>query len=228
VSVSKILIVDDDRPIRESLERALTLAGHEVALAVDGEEALKEVANGKPDLIMLDWMMPKMDGITVIETLRADGVRTPILFLTAKSDIADRVDGLDAGADDFVSKPVALEELLARVRALLRRPIIEAESPSTLEVAGISVDLRARLVAYGGKEVALTKTEFDLLALLFSNKGTVLTTKQIYEQVWGYDFGPGSKNLAVYVSYLRRKFEQIGAPDVITAIRGVGYGIRQT
>lgn len=226
--MAKILIVDDDRPIRDSLERALTLAGHEVVVAVDGEEALKEVAQAKPDLIMLDWMMPKMDGIAVIKTLRADGARTPILFLTAKSDIADRVDGLDAGADDFVSKPVALEELLARVRALLRRPIVGAETPDTLEVAGIKVDLRARLVAFGEKEIALTKTEFDLLALLFSNKGTVMTTKQIYEQVWGYDFGPGSKNLAVYVSYLRRKFEQIGAPDVITAIRGVGYGVRQT
>jgi len=226
--VSKILIVDDDRPIRDSLQRALTLAGHEVSQAVDGEEALKQVANVKPELILLDWMMPKLDGIQVIKALRADGVRIPILFLTAKSDIADRVDGLDAGADDFVTKPPQLEELMARIRALLRRPVIEPESPTKLEVAGITVDLRARLVSYGDKEVALTKTEFDLLALLFSNKGTVLPTKQIYEQVWGYDFGPGSKNLAVYVSYLRRKFEQIGAPDVISAVRGVGYGVRQT
>lgn len=225
--MATILVADDDRPIRESLQRALTLAGHEVLTAQDGQDALRVARDGKIDLILLDWMMPRVDGIEVTRTLRGEKNKVPILFLTAKSSVSDRVDGLDAGADDYVSKPVVLDELLARIRALLRRPVSQDASPDRIEVSGIVLDMRARILSYGTNEVALTKTEFDLLALLFSKAGTVLSTKQIYEEVWGYDFGPGSKNLAVYVSYLRRKFEQIGAPDVISAVRGVGYGIRQ-
>ena len=225
--MATILVADDDRPIRESLQRALTLAGHEVLTAQDGQDALRVARDGKIDLILLDWMMPRVDGIEVTRTLRGEKNKVPILFLTAKSSVSDRVDGLDAGADDYVSKPVVLDELLARIRALLRRPVSQDASPDRIEVSGIVLDMRARILSYGTNEVALTKTEFDLLALLFSKAGTVLSTKQIYEEVWGYDFGPGSKNLAVYVSYLRRKFEQIGAPDVISALRGVGYGIRQ-
>lgn len=225
--MATILVADDDRPIRESLQRALTLAGHEVVTAQDGQDALRVARDGKIDLILLDWMMPRVDGIEVTRTLRGEKNKVPILFLTAKSSVSDRVDGLDAGADDYVSKPVVLDELLARIRALLRRPVSQDASPDRIEVSGIVLDMRARILSYGTNEVALTKTEFDLLALLFSKAGTVLSTKQIYEDVWGYDFGPGSKNLAVYVSYLRRKFEQIGAPDVISAVRGVGYGIRQ-
>lgn len=225
--MATILVADDDRPIRESLQRALTLAGHEVLTAQDGQDALRVARDGKIDLILLDWMMPRVDGIEVTRTLRGEKNKVPILFLTAKSSVSDRVDGLDAGADDYVSKPVVLDELLARIRALLRRPVSQDASPDRIEVSGIVLDMRARILSYGTNEVALTKTEFDLLALLFSKAGTVLSTKQIYEDVWGYDFGPGSKNLAVYVSYLRRKFEQIGAPDVISAVRGVGYGIRQ-
>jgi two-component system, OmpR family, response regulator MprA len=224
--MATILVVEDDRSIRESLKRALTLAGHEVITAEDGEAGLAAGTQSDIDLILMDWMMPKQDGVEVTKALRRKGVATPILFLTAKSGIGDRVDGLDAGADDFVSKPAALDELLARIRALLRRPEMDGAQQSRVEAHGIVIDQQRRSVSYQDQPLSLTKTEFDLLFLLMCHVGKVLPSSQIYMDVWGYDFGPGSKNLAVYVSYLRRKLEQVGAPDIIQANRGVGYGIK--
>lgn len=227
-----ILVVDDDRALRESTVRAIRLEGYRAVAAIDGPGALLAVEEHAPDVIVLDLGLPTLDGLTVCEVLRARGDDTPILVLTARTDVDDRVKGLDAGADDFMTKPFALAELFARVRALLRRTSPTASltadgAPGAEIVLG---DLRlspdARRVWRGTREVVLTKTEFDLLELLVANAGIVLDRATIHDRIWGYDFGPDSKNLTVYVGYLRAKTEAQGEPRLLHTVRGVGYVAR--
>jgi two-component system response regulator MprA len=222
----RILVVDDEPAVRESLRRALSLEGYDVDLAADGAEALDAVAgHADPDAILLDVLMPRVDGLEVARRLRAKGVRTPILMLTARDEVQDRVAGLDAGADDYVVKPFALEELLARVRALLRRT--DAGGGDALRYADLELDPRSREVRRGGELVELTRTEFSLLELFMLNPRQVLTRSVIFERVWGYDFGYGSNSLDVYIGYLRRKTEAGGRPRLIQTVRGVGYALRE-
>lgn len=225
---ARILVVDDDRAIRESLGRLLALEGHLVTTATDGAAALGTARESPVDLIVLDLMMPSVDGLTVCRVLRAEQDRTPILMLTARTETSDRVAGLDAGADDYLPKPFDPEELLARVRALLRRtrPEPTATDPSVLQVADLRLDPAARRCWRGDDELALSKTEFDLLELLMLNVGIVLARTRIYEEIWDYDFGPDSKNLAVYISYLRRKVDDGHDQKLIHTVRGVGYCLR--
>ena len=223
----RILVTDDDRAIRESVARALELEGYEVRTASDGVQALEAVATWGPDAVVLDVMMPTLDGLGVCRSLRNRGDRTPVLILTARTEVSDRVAGLDAGADDYLPKPFALDELLARVRALLRRVApAGGDEGEPLEAEGVRVDEAARRAWRGTRELELTKTEFELLALLARNAGIVLSHTTIYEDIWGYDFGPDSKALAVYIGYLRRKTEQGGEPRVVQTVRGVGYTLR--
>ncbi|MFJ8198058.1 response regulator transcription factor [Streptomyces sp. NPDC096152] len=236
-----MLLAEDDRAIRHALERALTLEGYAVTAVADGVEALAQAHKIPPDVLVLDVMMPGIDGLQVCRVLRAEGDRTPILMLTALVETADRIAGLDAGADDYVVKPFDVEEVFARLRALLRRtspngggapageaPVREPQLPERqVEAAGIRMDLQARRVWRGERELELTRTEFELLELLVRNAGIVLDHSTIYDRIWGYDFGPGSKNLAVYVGYLRRKLDQPGAPQLIHTVRGVGYVLRE-
>ena len=221
----RILVVDDEPQLRRALERALKLEGYEVELAADGDQALAAVAGKHPDAIVLDVLMPKRDGLEVCRALRAEGDQTPVLMLTARDAVRDRVDGLDAGADDYVVKPFALEELLARVRALLRRGDGGAER---LSYADLTLDPATREVTRGGRELELTKTEFALLEHLLRHPKQVLTRSQLFEAVWGYDFGPRSNSLEVYIGYLRRKTEEGGEPRLIQTVRGVGYTLRET
>ncbi|TDQ49970.1 response regulator transcription factor [Actinorugispora endophytica] len=224
-----VLIADDDRAIRESLERALQLEGYEVRVAADGVQALAAVHADPVDLLVLDVMMPGVDGLGVCRVLRAEGDRTPILMLTARVETPDRVAGLDAGADDYLPKPFDLDELLARMRALLRRAAPqtgEGTAEPLIQVGDLRIDPGARRVWRAGREVELSKTEFDLLELLARNAGIVLDHATIYDRIWGYDFGPESKNLAVYISYLRRKLEPAGTSPMIQTVRGVGYTVR--
>lgn len=225
---ARILVADDDRAIREALGRLLGLEGHEVESVPDGAAALEAVRARPVDLLVLDLMMPSVDGVTVCRVLRSEGDRTPILMLTARTETSDRVAGLDAGADDYLPKPFDPEELLARVRALLRRSRIDAPAPAgpALEVADLRLDPAARRAWRGGTELELSKTEFDLLELLMFNSGIVLDRARIYEEIWGYDFGPDSKNLAVYISYLRRKVDDGHDVKLIHTVRGVGYTLR--
>lgn len=216
-----MLIADDDRAIREALTRALELDGYDVTPAADGVEALDPQRRAGVALIVLDVMMPGVDGLGVCRVLRSQGDRTPILMLTARHDTADRVAGLDAGADDYLVKPFEVEELMARLRALLRRAE-PGPMGRPLALGRLRLDPLARRAWSGDREVELSKTEFDLLDLLVRNAGVVLEHATIYERIWGYDFGPDSKNLAVYIGYLRRK---LGA-DLIRTVRGVGYTIR--
>ncbi|MDA8370979.1 MAG: response regulator transcription factor [Nocardiopsaceae bacterium] len=228
-SASRVLIADDDRAIRESLERALQLEGYAVRTAADGVQTLAELHSDPVDVLVLDVMMPGVDGLGVCRVLRAEGDRTPILMLTARVETPDRVAGLDAGADDYLPKPFELDELLARLRALLRRanpPAAGVGPEPPLQVGDLRLDPSARRVWRGGNEVELSKTEFDLLELLMLNAGIVLDHATIYDRIWGYDFGPESKNLAVYISYLRRKLEPAGTQPLIQTVRGVGYTIR--
>jgi two-component system response regulator MprA len=224
----RVLIADDDRAIRESLARALALEGYDVVQASDGAVALQMVESSQPDVAVLDVMMPNVDGLTVCRVLRAEKNRVPILMLTARTETADRVAGLDAGADDYLPKPFDLDELLARLRALLRRtrPEGDAADSEALQVGDLRLDPSSRRVWRGQREIELSKTEFDLLELLVRNQGMVLEHSTIYDRIWGYDFGPESKNLAVYISYLRRKLEATGESKVIHTIRGVGYSVR--
>jgi two-component system response regulator MprA len=222
----RILVVDDEPAVRESLRRALSLEGYDVDLAADGAEALDAVTGqADPDAILLDVLMPRVDGLEVARRLRAKGMRTPILMLTARDEVQDRVAGLDAGADDYVVKPFALEELLARVRALLRRT--DAGSGDVLRYADLELDPRSREVRRGGEPLELTRTEFSLLELFMMNPRQVLTRSVIFERVWGYDFGYGSNSLDVYIGYLRRKTEVGGRPRLIQTVRGVGYALRE-
>lgn len=238
-----VLLAEDDRAIRNALERALTLEGYRVVAVADGVEALAQAHRNRPDVLVLDVMMPGIDGLQVCRVLRAEGDRTPILMLTALVETADRIAGLDAGADDYVVKPFDVEEVFARLRALLRRtspvgagsaaaPVAPAEAPRPLperflEAAGLRMDPQARRAWRGTRELELTRTEFELLELLVRNAGIVLDHSTIYDRIWGYDFGPGSKNLAVYVGYLRRKLDEPGAPQLIHTVRGVGYVLRE-
>ncbi|MEV7859910.1 response regulator transcription factor [Streptomyces hirsutus] len=269
-----VLLAEDDRAIRNALERALILEGYRVTAVADGVEALAQAHRSRPDVLVLDVMMPGIDGLQVCRVLRAEGDRTPVLMLTALVETADRIAGLDAGADDYVVKPFDVEEVFARLRALLRRaapapaPAPESVESSTrepgpktsgtaktsgtprnsgtpgtsgttdgrtgdpaagrfVEAAGLRMDPRARRAWRGRRELELTRTEFELLELLIRNAGIVLDHSTIYDRIWGYDFGPGSKNLAVYVGYLRRKLDEPGAPQLIHTVRGVGYVLRE-
>jgi two-component system, OmpR family, response regulator MprA len=219
----RILVVDDDPAVRESLGRALRLDGYEVELANDGREALAKVREHVPDAIVLDVVMPHVDGIQVCRELRAAGYDTPILMLTARDGVSDRVSGLDGGADDYLVKPFALEELEARLRALLRR----TASGDVLAFEELSLDPATYDVQRGGRRVVLTRTEFELLRVLLEHPRQVLTRSQIFERVWGYDFGRSSNSLEVYVGYLRRKLEAGGEPRLIHTVRGVGYSLRE-
>jgi two-component system, OmpR family, response regulator MprA len=221
----RILVVDDEPQLRRALERALKLDGYEVALAPDGEEALVALGAAPYDAVVLDVLMPNRDGLSVCRDLRERGDRTPILMLTARDAVQDRVDGLDAGADDYVVKPFALDELLARLRALLRRTNGGVEG--TLSYADLTLDPATREVRRGDRPVELTKTEFALLEHLIRHPRLVLTRSQLFEAVWGYDFGPRSNSLEVYVGYLRRKTEEGGEPRLIQTVRGVGYTLRE-
>ncbi|MGW1727327.1 response regulator [Streptomyces sp. NPDC002306] len=262
-----VLLAEDDRAIRHALERALALEGYRVTAVADGVEALAHAHRTPPDVLVLDVMMPGIDGLQVCRVLRAEGDRTPILMLTALVETADRIAGLDAGADDYVVKPFDVEEVFARLRALLRRtspnesdtaagtpggtapepspqtpappapgsaqdsPAGSAAGPVPSErhitAAGLRMDPQARRAWRGARELELTRTEFELLELLVRNAGIVLDHSTIYDRIWGYDFGPGSKNLAVYVGYLRRKLDEPGAPQLIHTVRGVGYVLRE-
>jgi two-component system response regulator MprA len=223
----RIFVVDDDAAVRESLGRALRLEGYEVELAADGAEALERLDGDGAgvDLVVLDVAMPNVDGLEVCRRLRRGGSRLPVLMLTARDEVADRVAGLDAGADDYVVKPFALEELLARVRALLRRSADEAVD--VLHFADLELDPATREVRRGEELIELTRTEFALLELFMLNPRQVLTRSIIFERVWGYDFGFGSNSLDVYIGYLRRKTETGGKPRLIQTIRGVGYALRE-
>lgn len=220
----RVLVVEDDPSVRTALERALTYEGYTVATAADGAEALASVAADEPELIVLDVMMPHVDGLEACRRIRARGHTMPILVLTALGEVSDRVDGLDAGADDYMVKPFALEELLARIRALLRRSA--GEVTDVLRAEGITMDLGSRTVSRDGEPIELTKTEFDLLELLVRNAGLVLERGRIYDAIWGIDFETSSNSLDVYVGYLRRKTEHGGKPRVIQTVRSVGYVLR--
>jgi two-component system, OmpR family, response regulator MprA len=222
----KVLVVDDERAVRESLRRALELEGYEIELAADGDEALYRIdTESQPDAVILDVLMPGKDGLEVCRTMRRAGNTVPVLMLTARTQVEDRVEGLDAGADDYVTKPFALEELLARLRALLRRTA--DGSGETLRFADLELDPGTREVKRGGEPIELTRTEFSLLELFMLNPRQVLTRSVIFERVWGYDFGYGSNSLDVYIGYLRRKTEAGGKPRLIQTVRGVGYALRE-
>ena len=224
----RVLVADDDRAIRESLARALELEGYEAVPAVDGVESLTRIRQESFDALVLDVMMPGVDGLAVCRVLRADGDRTPVLMLTARQETADRVAGLDAGADDYLPKPFELDELLARLRALLRRASFAApDDRGAVRIGALHVDPAARRAWWADEELILSKTEFDLLELLARNEGIVLDHTTVYERIWGYDFGADSKNLAVYIGYLRRKLTAAGAPPLIHTVRGVGYTMRR-
>jgi two-component system response regulator MprA len=244
---ARILVADDDRAIRESLERVLGLEGYQVVTVADGAAALESARSVPVDLMVLDLMMPSVDGLTVCRVLRSEKDRTPILMLTARTETSDRVAGLDAGADDYLAKPFDPAELMARVRALLRRALPQdaeqkgipssehgrgtgtgdGKGSTTLIVEDLRLDSAARRCWRGENELELSKTEFDLLELLMFNTGIVLSRSHIYEEIWDYDFGPDSKNLAVYISYLRRKVDDGQAVPLIQTVRGVGYTLRR-
>src|SRR5215210_3408956 len=222
----KILVVDDERAVRDSLRRALELEGYEIELAADGDEALSRLeSNEEPDAVILDVLMPGVDGLEVCRRLRSSGKKLPVLMLTARTEVEDRVAGLDAGADDYVVKPFALEELLARLRALLRRA--GPAEGEVLRFADLELDPSTREARRGGDAFELTRTEVSLLELFLLNPRQVLTRSVIFERVWGYDFGFGSNSLDVYIGYLRRKTEAGGKPRLIQTIRGVGYALRE-
>lgn len=227
----RILVVDDDRAVRESLRRSLEFNGYSVELASDGAQALEAINGNRPDAMVLDVMMPRLDGLEVARRLRGAGDDLPILVLTARDTVSDRVSGLDAGADDYLPKPFALEELLARLRALLRRASNEASqeiSGAVLSFADLTLDPGTRDVYRGERSISLTRTEFALLELLMTYPKHVLTRSRILEEVWGYDFPTSGNALEVYVGYLRRKTEAEGEPRLIHTVRGVGYVLRET
>ncbi|GAA2680642.1 MULTISPECIES: response regulator transcription factor [Actinosynnema] len=225
----RILVVDDDRAVRESLRRSLQFNGYQVDLAGDGQQALESVLSQRPDAMVLDVMMPRLDGLEVCRRLRSTGDDLPILVLTARDAVSDRVSGLDAGADDYLPKPFALEELLARLRALLRRTASEVEETANLlRFADLELDPGTRDVRRGERPISLTRTEFALLELFLAHPKQVLTRGRILEDVWGYDFPTSGNALEVYVGYLRRKTEAGGEPRLLHTVRGVGYVLRET
>jgi two-component system, OmpR family, response regulator MprA len=237
--VAKVLIVDDEPAVRDALRRSLAFEGYGTVLAVDGLDALEKTASGEPDVILLDVLMPRMDGLTAARRLRAAGSRVPILMLTARDTVGDRVTGLDAGADDYLVKPFELDELLARIRALLRRNTYAQEQAGagaegefgpggqgSLSFGDLRMDLGTREVARGARPVELTRTEYTLLEMFLSHPRQVLTREQILKAVWGFDFEPSSNSLDVYVMYLRRKTEAGGEPRLVHTVRGVGYVLK--
>ena len=231
---ARLLIVDDEPAVRESLTSSLVFEGYEVVAASDGLDALDRAKNERPDLIVLDVLMPRLDGLTACRRLRAGGDITPVLMLTARDMVGDRVTGLDAGADDYLVKPFELDELFARVRALLRRSSYAAaagagsvEDDEALTFADLRMDLATREVTRAGRPVELTRTEFTLLEMFMAHPRQVLTREQILKAVWGFDFEPSSNSLDVYVMYLRRKTEGGGEPRLVHTVRGVGYVLRQ-
>jgi two-component system response regulator MprA len=222
----RILVVEDDRAVREALRRALTLGGYEVQSAEDGEQAIEMVVQNVPDAVVLDIGLPGIDGLEVCRRLRLLGNRVAILILTAREQVSDRIDGLDAGADDYLVKPFDVEEIKARLRALLRRTG-SAGDPDALTFAELRLDSARHGAEVGGSFTELTRTEYQLLELLMLNPKRVLPHSLIYDRVWGYDFGPASNALRVYVGYLRRKLEAAGARPLIHTVRGVGYVLRE-
>jgi two-component system response regulator MprA len=225
----RILVADDDRAVRESLRRSLTFNGYDVDLAADGVEALERInAEPRPDAMVLDVMMPRMDGLAACRRLRAAGDDLPVLILTARELVSDRVAGLDAGADDYLPKPFALEELLARLRALLRRRPQPDPGGDLLTFSDLTLNPETREVRRGHRDIRLTRTEFSLLELLMRNPRRVLSRPVILEEVWGYDFPTTENSLEVYIGYLRRKTESDGEPRLIHTVRGVGYALRET
>ncbi|AHI03654.1 transcriptional regulator [Corynebacterium falsenii DSM 44353] len=228
----KILVVDDDQAVRESLRRSLIFNGYTVVLARDGQEALDSIATERPDMAILDVMMPKIDGLQVCRQLRSQGNELPILLLTARDSVSERVAGLDAGADDYLAKPFALEEMLARTRSLIRRASRPAttsnDSPGYLSFEDLTMNPETRDVKRGDRQISLTRTEFALLELLMRNPRKVLNRSTILEDVWGYDFPTSGNALEVYIGYLRRKTEAGGESRLIHTVRGVGYALRET
>ena len=222
----RVLVVDDEPPLRAALQRALRLEGYEVSLAPDGRAALERLSVDEPDVVVLDVLMPEVDGLEVCRQMRRRGQSVPVLMLTARDEVSDRVAGLDAGADDYLVKPFALEELLARLRALLRRSSVEDED-SRIAYGGIEMDRMTHEVRRGERPIELTRTEFLLLELFLMHPRQVLTRSVIFDRVWGYDFGPTSNSLEVYIGYLRRKTEAGGEPRLIHTVRGVGYALRE-
>jgi len=223
----RILVVDDDQAVRESLRRALVLEGYDVELAEDGTTALRSLTQSAPDAIVLDLQMPDVDGLEVCRRLRTLGDTTPVLMLTARDAVGDRVEGLDAGADDYLVKPFDLAELFARLRALLRRKTPSSSDSDLLRFDDLSLDLMSREVRRGDRSFVLTKIEFELLELFMNHPRQVLTRDNILDQVWGYDFDSGTNSLAVYIGYLRRKTEENGEPRLLQTVRGVGYVLRE-
>jgi two-component system response regulator MprA len=231
----RVLVVDDDRAVRESLRRSLDFNGYDVALAGDGAEALAGIARSAPDVVIMDVMMPRLDGIEATKALRSAGNDLPILVLTARDSVGDRVDGLDAGADDYLTKPFALEELLARLRALLRRTPAAGDrhgeedlDAQTLTFADLRLNPATREVRRGGRPIDLTRTEFALLEMFMRRPRRVLDRSFILEEVWGYDFPTTANSLEVYIGYLRRKTEAEGEPRLLHTVRGVGYVLRES
>ncbi|KAB2387919.1 response regulator transcription factor [Actinomadura montaniterrae] len=226
----RILVADDDPAVRSALERVLRFNGYEVELAADGLETLEAIDRAAPDAVVLDWMMPNLDGIGTCRMLRGRGDDLPVLLLTARDELDDRIAGLDAGADDYIAKPFELEELTARLRALLRRSRgfgAEPGGDEVLRFADLVLNVDTREVRRGGRPLHLTRTEFDLLELLMRRPRRVLERARIHEEVWGFDFGRSSNSLHVYIGYLRRKTEEHGGPRLIHTVRGVGYALRE-
>ncbi|HEY1133915.1 MAG TPA: response regulator transcription factor [Nocardioides sp.] len=224
---SRILIVDDDRAVRDSLRRSLEFNGYVVATASDGAEALAQIASVAPELVVMDVMMPRLDGLEATRALRAAGNDVPVIVLTARDAVGERVEGLDAGADDYLTKPFALEELLARIRALLRRAVPAEQDDERLAFADLTMDLASREVSRGERAIELTRTEFTLLEMFLRRPRRVLERSFILEEVWGYDFPTTANSLEVYVGYLRRKTEAEGEPRLIHTVRGVGYVLKE-
>ncbi|GAA1159060.1 response regulator transcription factor [Nocardioides aquiterrae] len=226
----RVLVVDDDKAVRESLRRSLEFNGYDVALASDGAEALAGIAHTAPDVVIMDVMMPRLDGLEATRALRTAGNDLPILVLTARDAVGDRVEGLDAGADDYLTKPFALQELLARLRALLRRaaPRDEDADDEVLSFSDLSMDVATREVRRGDRSIELTRTEFTLLEMFLRRPRRVLERSFILEEVWGYDFPTTANSLEVYVGYLRRKTEAEGEPRLIHTVRGVGYVLKES